>query len=53
MEEGTDAYLKIQHAIQNQLAAHGELVSREREKIAFALASHGKLLQGPPLNECP
>jgi hypothetical protein len=36
--EGTDAYSKIQRSIQNQLAAHGEILSREREKLDSAVA---------------
>jgi hypothetical protein len=43
--EGTDPYLKIQQSIQSQLAAHGTLLSREREKIDSAFAAHGKLLE--------
>jgi hypothetical protein len=43
--EGTEA--KIQRLIQDQLAPHAELLRSEREKITSALASHGKLLQGP------
>jgi len=43
--EGTDSYLKIQQSIQSQLAAHGELLRREREKIDSAVAAQGKHVQ--------
>ena len=43
--EGTDAYLKIQQAIENQLTAHSDALRSEREKISSAVAAHGKLLQ--------
>jgi hypothetical protein len=49
--EGTEA--KIQQLIQDQLAPYAELLRSEREKITSALASHGKLLQGPAAHRMP
>jgi hypothetical protein len=45
--EGKDACPKIQQAIENQLTAHAEVLRGEREKIASAVAAHGRLLQRP------
>ena len=45
MGEGTDSYLKIQQSIQSQLAAHGELLRWESEKIDSAVAAQGKHVQ--------
>ena len=43
--EGTDVSPKIRQAIEEQLGAHAEVLRNEREKISFAVAAHGKLLQ--------
>ena len=43
--EATDACLKIQRSIQSQLATHGELLTRESEKIDSAVVVQGKLVQ--------
>jgi hypothetical protein len=43
--EGSDAYQKIRLAIEEQLGVHAEVLRSEREKISFAVAAHGKLLQ--------
>jgi hypothetical protein len=43
--EGTEACAKIQWIIENQLAAHGEALSEEREKLASTIAAHEKVLR--------
>jgi hypothetical protein len=43
--EAIDACLKIQRSIQSQLATHGELLTRESEKIDSAVVAQGKLVQ--------
>jgi hypothetical protein len=43
--EGAEAHAKVQEAIEEQLGAHAEVLRSEREKISFAVAAHGKLLQ--------
>ena len=46
--EGTEISLKIQQAMENQLAAHAELLRSEREKIASAVTATGRLAQRLP-----
>jgi hypothetical protein len=43
--ERTDPCARLRETMENQLAAHAEVVKSEREKITSALASHGTLLQ--------
>jgi nitrogen fixation/metabolism regulation signal transduction histidine kinase len=43
--EGSDVYLKIQQAIENQLAAQAEVLRTERERIGSTVATNGRLLQ--------
>jgi hypothetical protein len=43
--EGTDSCAKIQQTIENQLAAHGDVLRSEREKIMSAVATNSRLLQ--------
>jgi hypothetical protein len=43
--EGAEAHAKIQQAIENQLAAHADVLKGEREKITSAVTAHERLLQ--------
>jgi len=43
--EGTERYSKFHQAIEDQLAAHAEIVRSEREQITGVVAAHGKLLE--------
>jgi hypothetical protein len=43
--EGTEVYLKTRRAIEEQLAAHAEVLAEEREKFVFALTANGRLLE--------
>jgi hypothetical protein len=38
-------YEKIRTEIEEQLAAHAEILSKEREKVVSAVAANGRLLQ--------
>lgn len=42
---GRDAHLKIQQAVQNQLAAHVELLNRESEKVSSSVTANSRLVQ--------
>lgn len=42
--EGSDAYLKIQQAIENQLVAQAEVLRTERERIGSTVATNRRLL---------
>jgi hypothetical protein len=43
--EGAEAHAKIQQAIENQLAAHADVLKGETEKITSAVTAHGRVLQ--------
>jgi two-component sensor histidine kinase len=43
--EGTQAYAKIQQAMENVLAAHAEVLRTETEKVTSAVAANGRRLQ--------
>jgi hypothetical protein len=43
--EGTEVYLKTQQVIEDQLAAHAEILAKEREKITSAITANGGLTQ--------
>jgi hypothetical protein len=43
--EGTEVYSKTQQAVEQQLAAHAEILRSEREKITSAVTANGRLMQ--------